>query len=85
MIVEEESNEGKGGDVKGQGKLEGVILEDSRMWVEGEDEEDDGVDDLVWVDLLEELALARLAIKEKAQPDDFPAGRDILAWRKRHF
>lgn len=34
MIVEEESNEGKGGDVKGQGKLEGVILEDSRMWVE---------------------------------------------------
>jgi hypothetical protein len=72
MIVEEESNEGKGGDVKGQGKLEGVILEDSRMWVDGEDEEDDGVDDLVWVDLLEELALARLAIEGKAQPDDFP-------------
>lgn len=47
MIVEEESNEGKGGDVKVQEGLEGVILEDSSTWVEGEDEEDDGVDDLV--------------------------------------
>jgi hypothetical protein len=30
-----ESNEGKGGDTKRQEKLEGAILEDSRMWVEG--------------------------------------------------
>lgn len=37
MIVEGlESNEGKGGDTKGQEKPEGAILEDSRMWVEGE-------------------------------------------------
>jgi hypothetical protein len=31
-----ESNEGKGGDTKRQEKPEGAILEDSRMWVEGE-------------------------------------------------
>jgi hypothetical protein len=31
-----ESNEGKGGDRKGPEKPEGAILEDSRMWVEGE-------------------------------------------------
>ena len=31
-----ESNEGKGGDTKRQEKPEGAILEDSRMWVDGE-------------------------------------------------
>ena len=36
MIVEGESNEGKGGDTKGLETPEGAILEDSRMWVEGE-------------------------------------------------
>jgi hypothetical protein len=34
-----ESNEGKGGDTKRQEKLEGAILEDSRMWVKEGDGE----------------------------------------------
>jgi hypothetical protein len=72
MIVEEESNEGKEGDVKVQEELEGVILEDSRTWVEGEDEEDDGVDDLVWFDLLEELGLGTLGHKREGAAGRFP-------------
>ena len=58
-----------------------MILEDSRMWVEEEDEEDDGFDDLVWFGLTcsSSWGLARLAIKGKAQPDVFPSGKNIIA------
>jgi hypothetical protein len=49
-----------------------VILEDSRTWVEGEDEEDDGVDDLVWFDLLEELGLGTLGHNGEGAAGRFP-------------
>ncbi len=52
MIVDEESNEGKGGDTKGREKLEGVILEDSRMWVEGREMKKSDVDGTVWLGLV---------------------------------
>jgi hypothetical protein len=51
MIVDDESNEDKGGDMKGQEMLEGVILEDSRMWVEGERWRESGIDGTVWFGL----------------------------------